>query len=327
MNPMLHRRHLLLGMGSILAAGADPAGAGPAGAGPALVLAQGAPAATSAPLPVVATFSILADFVREVGGDRIALTTLVAPGADAHVYSPTPADARALAAARLVFVNGLGFEGWVSRLIRSSGTQAAIVTATRGVKPIKAEKGGHGHFHAGHDHGENDPHAWQDVRNARIYVANILAALIEADPFGKDGFEARARAYTARLDALDAELRALVAGIAPERRKIITSHDAFQYFEAAYGLNFISPRGVSTSAEPSPQTVGRIIRQIKAEKIPAVFLENISDQRLMRRIAQETGARIGGTLHSDALTPPGGPATSYIDMMRYNMRQLGDALA
>ncbi|MCX7323708.1 MAG: metal ABC transporter substrate-binding protein [Hyphomicrobiales bacterium] len=283
--------------------------------------------ASSPPLPVVATFAILADFVARVGADRVVLTSLVAPGADAHVYSPTPADSRALAAARLVFVNGLGFEGWVNRLIASSGTKATIVTATAGVRPLKAEEGGQGHSHGSGGHGEVDPHAWQSVANAKIYVANIAAALISADPAGKDGFEARAKAYGTELDALDAEIRAGIARIPAARRRIITSHDAFQYFEKAYGIDFASPRGLSTSAEPSPQAVGRIIRQIKAEKIPAVFIENLSDERLMKRIADETGARIGGTLYADTLTPAGGPASTYIEMMRHNLRQLTAALA
>lgn len=311
MKPMTTRRQILL---AFSAAALAPA-----------VTASRASAQATAPMPVVATFSILADFVKQVGGNRIALTTLVAPGADAHVYSPTPADARALAAARLIFVNGLGFEGWVNRLIRSSGTKATIVTATAGIRPIRAEKG-HGHSHAGHDHGENDPHAWQSVPNAKVYVANVLAALSAADPAGKDTYEANAKAYTANLDALERDMRSALGALPAERRKIITSHDAFRYFEQAYGVTFISPRGLSTSAEPTPQAVGRIIRQIKAEKIPAVFLENISDQRLMKRIADETGARIGGTLHSDALTPAGGPATTYVEMMRYNLRQLTTAL-
>jgi len=311
MKPMTTRRQILL---AFSAAALAPA-----------VTASRASAQAAAPMPVVATFSILADFVKQVGGDRIALTTLVAPGADAHVYSPTPADARALAAARLIFVNGLGFEGWVNRLIRSSGTKATIVTATAGIRPIRAEKS-HGHSHAGHDHGENDPHAWQSVSNAKVYVANVLSALSAADPAGKDTYEANAKAYTASLDALERDMRSGLGALPAERRKIITSHDAFRYFEQAYGVTFISPRGLSTSAEPTPQAVGRIIRQIRAEKIPAVFLENISDQRLMKRIADETGARIGGTLHSDALTPAGGPATTYIEMMRYNLRQLTTAL-
>jgi zinc/manganese transport system substrate-binding protein len=307
---MQNRRQLLLGLSALGLAG--PASA------------QTAPIS---PIPVVATFSILADFVRQVGGDRLALTTLVEPGGDAHVYTPTPADARALVAARLVIINGLGFEGWVSRLIKSSGTKATVITATRGIVPLKTEKGGHDHGHAGHGHGENDPHAWQSAANAKAYVGNVLAALVAADPAGSQVYEANAKAYASRLDGLEADIRASIASIPADRRKVITSHDAFQYFEKAYGIDFISPRGISTSAEPSPQAVGRIIRQIKAEKIPAVFLENISDQRLMKRIADETGARIGGTLYSDALTPAGGPAAGYVEMMQHNVRQIAGALA
>lgn len=309
---MQNRRQLLVGLGSISVFGsATP------------LFAQSVVGQTT---PVVATFSILADFLAQVGGNRLALTALVEPGGDAHVYTPTPADARALVAAKLVFINGLGFEGWVNRLIKSSGTKATVITATSGIKPLKAEKGGDGHSHAGHNHGENDPHAWQSVANAKIYVANVLAALSASDPLGRDMFEANAKAYSARLDALESEIRTAIARIPAERRKVITSHDAFQYFEKAYGLDFISPRGISTSAETSAQAVGRIIRQIKNEKIPAVFLENISDQRLMKRIADETGARIGGTLYSDALTPAGGPASTYIDMMQHNVRQISGAL-
>lgn len=283
----------------------------------------GAKAQSGTPrLPVVATFAILADFVAQVGGERIGLTALVGPGGDAHVYSPTPADSRSLAAARLVFVNGLGFEGWVSRLIASSGTRATVVTATSGIKPLKAETAGHSH-----SHGEVDPHAWQSVPNAKVYVANIAAALTAADPAGKDGYEARAKAYTTELDALDADIRAAIASIPAGRRKIITSHDAFQYFEKAYGIDFAAPRGLSTSAEPSPQAVGRIIRQIKAEKIPAVFIENLSDERLMKRIADETGAKMGGTLYPDTLTPAGGAAPTYVAMMRHNLAQIIAALA
>ncbi len=282
--------------------------------------------AQAAPLPAVATFSILADFVRQVGKERVEVSSLVPAGGDAHVYAPTPADARTVAQARLVFVNGLGFEGWVNRLIRSSGTKATVVTATSGVRPLKAEKGAHSHGH-GHDHGDTDPHAWQSVANAKLYVTAIAAALVAADPAGKDAYEANARAYQGELDRLEADIRAGIARIPADRRKIITAHDAFQYYERAYGLDFVSPRGVTTSAEPSPQAVARLIQQIRREKIGAVFLENVTDRRLMERIAAETGARIGGTLYSDALTGPDGPAPTYVAMMRHNLAQFTGALA
>ncbi|MCC6947869.1 MAG: metal ABC transporter substrate-binding protein [Bradyrhizobiaceae bacterium] len=281
------------------------------------------PAFAQEKLPVVATFSILADFVKNVGGERIALTTLVGADGDAHVYSATPADAKNVAAAKVVFTNGLGFEGWIERLVKASGTRAQIVVATKGIKALRPE-GGQDHGH-GHDH-EVDPHAWQSVPNAKIYVANIRDALIKADPDGKGAYEANAAAYLGKLDALDQEIRTAVAGIPPARRKVITSHDALAYFQAAYGIQFVSPQGVSTEADASARDVARIIRQIKAQKIPAVFLENVSDPRLVRRIAGETGAKIGGTLYSDALSGENGPAPTYIDMMRHNLRQFAAAL-
>ncbi len=207
------------------------------------------PAIASEKLPVVASFSILGDMTARIGGDRIELKTLVGPDGDGHVYQPTPADARAVAGARLVIVNGLAFEGWIPRLLQSSGTKATIVEATKGVTPREMKEGDdHDHDHD-HDHGAFDPHAWQSVPNARLYASNIRDALITADPAGKEVYTANAAAYLAELDALDAEIRALVTTIPPERRKIITSHDAFGYFAEAYGLTFVAPQGVSTEAE------------------------------------------------------------------------------
>ena len=268
----------------------------------------------------VATFSILGDLVRQVGGERVEVTTLVGPNGDAHVYSPTPADGRRLADARVIFTNGLNFEGWIDRLIKSSGAKAPKVEAARGVKPLAGDEHGHGH-------GGPDPHAWQSTGNAKIYAANIRDALIAADPEGKAAYEAQAAAYLARLDEVEAEAKSLAARIPPERRKIITSHDAFRYFEAAYGIDFVSPQGVSTEAEASAKDVGRIIQQIRREKIAAVFVENVSDARLMERIAKETGARIGSQVYSDALSEAGGPAGTYIDMMRHNIRAFSAALS
>jgi zinc/manganese transport system substrate-binding protein len=301
---MLSRRSLLL----VLAAG----------------IALPLPGFAQQKLPVVASFSILGDFVREVGGDRVAVTLLVGPDGDAHVYSPTPADARTVAGAKLVIVNGLKFEGWLTRLIRSSGTKATVATATTGITPLKmADDHGHGH---GHSHGNEDPHAWQSVANAKVYVGNIRDALIAADPAGKTVYEANAAAYLAKLDALDSEIRAAVARIPADRRKAITSHDAFGYFAKAYGIEFIAPQGVSTEAEASARDVARIIRQIKAQKVPAVFLENITNPRLAEQIARESGAKIGGRLYSDALSAADGPAGAYIAMMKHNISQIEKAL-
>ena len=272
-------------------------------------------------LPVVASFSILADMVRQVGGERVEVSALVGPGQDVHVYAPTPQDARRLTQARLIIINGLKFEGWIDRLVKSSGTKARIAVATKGIAPLKEQ--GHGHGHA-HDHA--DPHAWQSVANAKIYVANIRDALIASDADGKAQYEAQASAYLAKLDEVEGEVRAAIAAIPAERRKIITTHDAFGYFARAYGVEFIAPVGVSTESEASAQDVARIIRQVRAQKIPAVFLENVTDPRLARQISAESGAKLGGALYSDSLSAPDGPAGTYIDMVRHNIRELKAAL-
>ena len=269
-------------------------------------------------LPVVATFSILADFARNVGGERIEVTALVGPNGDTHVYQPKPADAKELGAARLILVNGLGLEGWIDRLIKASGAKAPVVVAANGIKPQQMREEGRL---------ELDPHAWQSIANAKIYVANIRDALIAADPEGASAYRANADTYLGKLDALDKEVRAEIAKIPPGRRQIITTHDAFGYFGTAYGFRFIAPEGVSTETEASARDVAKIIRQIKASNIPAVFLENVTDPRLMRNIATESGAKVGGTLYSDALSSPDGPAATYIEMMHNNIRELSAALA
>jgi zinc/manganese transport system substrate-binding protein len=281
-----------------------------------------AAAAQDAPgkIKAVATFSILGDLVRNVGGDRIEVSTLVGPNGDAHVYSPSPGDAKTLAAASIVFVNGLGLEGWMSRLIAASGTKAPRVVATKGIAPRRMED----EDRPGHT--VTDPHAWQSIADAKIYVANIRDGLIAIDPAGKATYEANAATYLGKLDALEKEVKTAIASIPADRRKIITTHDAFGYFGAAYGMTFIAPEGVSTESEASAKDVAKIITQIRKQKIPAVFLENVTDPRLMDQIARETGAAVGGTLYSDALSPPDGPAATYIDMMRHNIRQFTKAL-
>ena len=275
-------------------------------------------------LKVIASFSILGDLVKNVGGDRVEVATLVGPNGNAHVYAPSPGDAKKVADAKLVFVNGLGFEGWLERLVKASGTKAPIVVATKGIKPLE-RAGEHGHDHD-HDHGRADPHAWQSVANAKIYVANIRDALIAADPAGKDVYLANAAAYLAKLDALERDVREVIAKIPADRRRVITSHSAFGYFQDAYGVSFTAPQGVSTEAEASAKDVAAIIAQIKKQKAAAVFLENVTDPRLVEQIARETGAKVGGTLYSDALTDDKGDATTYIDLIRHNLRQLASAL-
>jgi zinc/manganese transport system substrate-binding protein len=268
---------------------------------------------------VVATFSILGDFVQNVGGDRVAVTTLVGPNGDVHVYSPLASDARKLSVANVVFINGLGLEGWMTRLVTASGTNAPIIIATKGVTPrdLKDEQG---------SRTVPDPHAWQSVANARIYVANIRDVLVKVDPAGAGIYDTNAKAYLAELDALEKDVKAAIAKIPVARRKIITNHKAFGYFGDAYGMEFIAPEGLSTDSEPSARDVAKIITQIRTQKIPAVFLENATDPRLMQRIAEESGAKIGGKLYSDALSEPGGPAGNYIALMRNNVSEFDKAL-
>jgi zinc/manganese transport system substrate-binding protein len=287
---------------------------------PLLGLISGVEAADK--VKAVASFSILGDMVRQVGGDRVEVVTLVGPDGDAHVFSPTPADAKTLAGAQLFFVNGLGFEGWMERLEKSSGFKGKTIVASQGVKPhtMVEEEGGEPET-------ITDPHAWQDLANGKLYVANIRDGLIAADPGGKAIYQTNANTYLDALATEEAAVKEALGKLPPERRKIITSHDAFGYFGAAYGLEIIAPEGVSTESEASAQDVAKIIRQIRAEHIPAVFIENITDHRLLDQIARETGAKIGGTLYSDALSGPDGPAPTYLDMFRHNVGALTAALS
>jgi zinc/manganese transport system substrate-binding protein len=278
-----------------------------------IVLTASLPVRAQERLNVVASFSILGDLVRNVGGDRVNVTTLVGPDGDAHVYAPTPADARKIADAKLVIVNGFGLEGWLPRLVQSAGGKASIVTATAGIAPLTLGS-------------DADPHAWQSVANAKTYVGNIRDALVAADPASGQVFRANADAYLAKLDTLDGEVRAAVVQIPQTRRKVISTHRAFGYFAAAYGVEFIAPIGVSTESEASARDIAGIITQVRAAKIPAVFLENVSDPRLIRRISAETGAKVGGTLYSDSLTAEKGDAPTYIDMVRHNIKALTSAL-
>jgi len=299
----------------------------------ALALALPQAAWAQAPIKVVATFSILGDMVRQVGGDRIALTTLVGPDGDAHVFQPAPGHARAVAEATVVFVNGLGFEGWMERLVQSAGYKGPVVVATKGIQPQKSaeeEKGGHGHSHGGkkaaHDHGAVDPHAWQDLRNAQLYVDNIAAGLAQADPAGAAAYWTNAEAYKKELAALDAWVKAELGQVPKARRKVITSHDAFGYFASAYGVMFLAPVGISTDAEPSAKQVAGLIRQIKKEGVSALFVENITNPKLIEQIGKEAGVRPGGALYSDALSKPGAGADTYAGMFRHNVALLKAAM-
>jgi zinc/manganese transport system substrate-binding protein len=298
----------------------------------AISAAQSQAAGNGDKLNVVASFSIMRDWVAIVGGDRVEVSALVGPDGDAHVYAPTPRDARIVGAARLIVVNGLGFEGWMDRLVQASATRAPVIVASAGVVPLPPPypppQAGEGRVgdRFGNRPAGIDPHAWQSVRNAEIYVSNIRDGLMRADPQGRGTYEANATAYIQELARLDAEIRRAVATIPPARRKVITTHDAFGYFAADYGIAFIAAQGVSTETEASARDIARIIRATREQTIPALFFENAVDPRLVRRIAAETRARIGGTLFSDALTAPPGPAATYVDMMRHNIREIADAL-
>lgn len=300
-----------------------------------------ASSASAAELKVVASFSIIADFAKKVGGDRVTISSLVGPDGDAHVYEPRPADAVALEGADVVLVNGLAFEGFMSRLIETSGTKASIVEVSKGIEPLKnAEEeahhegeekaeAGHDHKeagHEGHDHGEFDPHAWQSIHNAQIYVKNIADAFCEADKAGCATYTANSEAYVAKLGELETEVKATVEAIPADKRTVITSHDAFGYFEHDYGLKFIAPEGISTDAEASAADVAKLIDQVKHDKASAIFLENITNPRLIEQISTETGIKVGGTLYSDALSKSDGPASTYIDMFRYNVNTMKAAI-
>jgi zinc/manganese transport system substrate-binding protein len=326
------------------------------------------PQADARELQVVSTFSVISDFARNVGGERIKLTTLVPPNGDTHSYEPKPADAVAVGRADVVLANGLHLEGFLDRLVQASGATAPVIALTQGVELLRNTEeehdhhdehdaqdhdhdhhdegkhghGEHAHHHAkkpagsqGHEdatahahhhhHGEYDPHAWQSVRNAQIYVNNIAKAFCAADATGCPDYQANAKAYDEKLQALDAELKASVAQIPAARRTIITSHDAFGYLGREYGFLFLAPQGISTESEASAADVAALIQQIKNQKAAALFLENVSNPRLIQQIANETGMKIGGELYSDALSTADGPAATYIDMMRHNVNTIRDA--
>ena len=282
-----------------------------------------------APVKAVASFSILGDLVRQVGGDRVQVDVLVGPGADAHVFQPSPSHAKQVAQANVVFANGLGFEGWMQRLLTTAGYRGQPVLVSQGIKPLLTEPDGHDHQagrHGHHDHGEADPHAWQAVPNAMAYVAHIAKGLCAADAAGCETYRKNAGAYTDQLRALDAEIKAMWSAIPPAQRQLITSHDAFGYYARAYGVKFLAPQGVSTDSEASARGVAQLVRQIKRENIKALFVENISDPRLIEQIGRETGVQPAGQLFSDSLSAANGPAGTYVAMMRANTQAMARAI-
>ena len=301
---------------------------------PALLLAARAHAQGAERLPVVASFSILGDMTAQIGAERIALRVIAGPDADAHRFQPRPSDVGALRDARLVVRNGLGFDGWMDRLVRSAGYRGPVATATGGITP-RSMQAHHHHHHGGAErrqsHGVGprtvpDPHAWQDLRHGQAYVRNIAAALIAADPAGEAAYRRNADDYAARLAVLDGWVRAQISAVPEARRRVVTSHDAFGYFGAAYGIEFLAPQGVSTEAEPSAAEVGRLIRQMREQRITAVFMENMANPATLRRVAAEAGVQVGGRLYADALSPPSGPAPTYEAMFRHNVGLLVPAM-
>lgn len=268
-------------------------------------------------IKVVATFSIMADLVSEVGGQHVELSTLVGPDTDAHTYQPRPTDARTLAAAQALVSNGLGFEGWIDRLAKAAPFKGRSIVASKGVPTIAAGPA-HGHSHA---HGP-DPHCWQDVARVRRYVANIAQGLAEAEPANAAAYRERAAAYDRRLADLDQWVKVEIAKVPAAQRKAITGHDSFRYFSQAYGVQFMAPRGYNTESEPSAKDVAALIRQVREQKIKALFVENMTNPGMVEQIAREAGAVVGPRLYSDALSKPGGPAATYEAMMRHNVTAL-----
>jgi zinc/manganese transport system substrate-binding protein len=280
-------------------------------------------------LSVVASFSIIGDLAQQVGGEHIELKTLVGPDGDAHVYEPRPADAMALARADVILVNGLLLEGFMERLIEASQAEVPVTTVTDGANILNDPKGGHYHFVDGKAifHATpNDPHAWQSVANVKIYVQNIQKAFCAADAEDCSTYKSNAAAYIEKLAALDTDIKAQISAIPQDHRVAVVAHNAFRYFERDYGIAFLSPQGVSTESEASAADVASLIREIREKRAAAVFAENIADSRLVEQIASESGLALGGTLYSDALSPSDGPAPTYIDMMRYNVKTLMSAI-
>lgn len=285
--------------------------------------------AGAAELKAVASFSILGDMVSRIGGDRVEVTTIVGPNADSHVYEPKPADAQALIASKVFFVNGLGFEGWLERLVDATNFKGPVIVASDGVKTHEMEEEDEGHDH-GHDHGHGhevtDPHAWQSLANGLLYVKNITAGLCAADPDGCTTYEANAKAYSSEIEALDTQVKAQIDTVPADQRKVITTHDAFGYFGEEYGVSFLAPEGISTESEASAADVGKLIEQIRADHVKALFIENMTDGRLIDQIARETGIKVGGELYSDALSTADGGAATYLDMFKHNIALLVPAM-
>ncbi len=312
--------------------------------------------AQAEPLRVVSSFSILNDMVREIGGDKVMASSIVPANGDAHSFEPRPSDAKTLASAQLLVINGLDFEAWLPRLQQSAGYKGPQVVATQGMTPLAFEggdehahesAGGHGDHHdhdhshdhgSAHDeapaaepahehsHGSQDPHAWQSLSQAQVYIRNISQGLSQADPANADYYQQRAQDYAQRVQQLDDSIKSRLQAVPAEQRKVITSHDAFAYLGKEYGITFISLVGMSSQAEPSAREIAQVIEQARREHIRAIFVENTVSPKLVEQVARETGAKVGGILYSDALGKPGSGTDTYLGMMKWNTDKLIEAL-
>lgn len=284
---------------------------------PVLMVLSAVPASAET-LKIVASFTVLADVVRQVGGDHVKVTSLVGPNGDPHEFEPSPADAKALNAAKVTFVSGEGLEGWMDRLITASGYKGKPITVSEGINTRTMEEDGKT---------VTDPHVWNSPVNVKIWVANIEKALSAADPADAAAFKANAEKYTKKLDELDAYAHSKFDKIADNSRKVLTSHDAFGYFGREYNVSFLAPLGLSTESEASAADVAKLIEQIKQERVKTYFFENSNDPRLVKQVATATGAKPGGELYVESLSDTKGPAPTYEKMFRYNVDQLSAAMA
>jgi ABC-type Zn uptake system ZnuABC Zn-binding protein ZnuA len=280
------------------------------------------PAAAADRIPVVASFSVIADMLGKVGGDRIDIMTIVGPGGDCELYQPTPADVATVARARAVFINDLNeeFEPWLEPLLKQGRFTGAKVVVSRNVQTLTAEEE---HPVSGRQlPSAIDQHAWLDPRNGVIYVRNITAALVRLDPADAAEYRGRSAAYTKEIQATDDWSRKEIAGVPPEKRRALASHDSLQYLANAYGITLLAVNGWTNKSEPSAAELAKLAQQIRASHVKALFLDSITDPRAIERIAGETGAEIGGTLYGDTLSPKGGEADSYIQMLRHDVSTL-----
>ncbi|CDZ65423.1 Periplasmic solute binding protein [Neorhizobium galegae bv. orientalis] len=284
---------------------------------PALMAFSAAPALADT-LKVVASFTVLGDVVSQVGGKHVKVTNLVGPNGDPHEFEPSPADAKNLKAAQVTFVSGEGLEGWMDRLITASGYKGKPVVVSEGVNTRTMDEDGKT---------VTDPHVWNSPVNVKVWVANIEKALSEADPADAGAFKANAEAYIQKLDAMNAYAHSKFDAVPADRRKVLTSHDAFGYFGREYNVSFLAPLGLSTETEASAADVAKLIEQIKAEGVKTYFLENSNDPRLVKQIAKATAAQPGGELYVESLSDAKGPAPTYEKMFRYNVDQIAAAMA